>query len=72
MILRLPMRGDLGVIVREAMRPHAVLCQQQRQRQHDTEQGNEDALHDGAQYNGQRTANPPCRTAAKRSVQSNA
>ena len=49
-ILRLPVRGDLGVIVGEAMRPYAVLGQQQRQRQHDTQNGNEKPVHDGAQY----------------------
>ncbi len=53
-ILCLPVRGDPGAIVREAMRPHGVLGQQQRQRQHDTQNGNQKPVHDGVQYKTRR------------------
>ncbi len=37
-ILRLPMCGDLGCIVIEPVRPHAMLRQYQRERQQNAQQ----------------------------------
>lgn len=49
-ILRLSMGSDVGCIVIETVRPHTMLRQHQRERQQNTQQGKEGALHDGAKY----------------------
>lgn len=50
LVLGLPMGGDLGRVVMETVRPHAVLCQHQGERQKKTEKIEACALHDAAEY----------------------
>ena len=49
-ILQLPMGGNFGGIVGKAMRPYAMLGQQQRQWQQDAEKTGKQAVHDGPKY----------------------